>query len=399
MKKILQAMDGVKDKTEVDSSGMKKFLTIVESSKNIANPVPVVPVSSKPSAIGKYVKQVEQELNESVTRTSKRARQLAERVIERITPNADGSLPDPNINRLTGKPNPPPAEPAPSNLKPGSSTVEYGGATYNVMVFGDGVRPRIGRSDKVVTAKVYTVGDKMYVLLDTPAQESLAEDSDPCWDSHKMVGTKKKGGKTVPNCVPKEAVNIPQQKLNAKKSGQAAQPAPVGKPRCLKWTYSGQWPNQTVTCVTWDRPVSEEEASKASIGSVLQWPEVVKKVNGAMKATGWKGQRQSDDAFMYSTKGQETDDQFYFVIIDNAGEGFFRYALGTVEDGDPHIDDAFKGQLPNTEASVSELLNMIRDGFGLSEAVPKLSKHISQSKLPPDSLNKRAKNQAIKRLK
>ena len=399
MKKILQTMDGVKAKAEVDSSGMKKFLTIVESSKNITNPVPNVPVSSKPSAIDKYVKQVEQELNESVTRTNKRARQLAERVIERIVPNADGSLPDPSINRLTGKPNPPAAEPAPSNLKPGGATVEYGGATYNVMVFGDGIRPRIGRSDKVVTAKVYTVGDKMYVLLDTPAQEGVAEDSDPCWDSHKMVGTKKKGGKTVPNCVPKEAVNTPQQKLNTKRSGQAAQPAPVGKPRCLKWTYSGQWPNQVVTCVTWDRPVSEEEASKASLGSVLQWPEVVKKVNGAMKATGWKGQRQSDDAFMYSTKGQETDDQFYFVIIDNAGEGFFRYALGTVEDGDPHIDDAFKGQLPNTEASVSELLNMIRDGFGLSEAVPKLSKHISQSKLPPDSLNKRAKNQAIKRLK
>ena len=400
MKKILQTMDGVKAKAEVDSSGMKKFLTIVESSKNITNPVPNVPVSSKPSAIDKYVKQVEQELNESVTRTNKRARQLAERVIERIVPNADGSLPDPSINRLTGKPNPPAAEPAPSNLKPGGATVEYGGETYDVMVFGDkSIRPRIARSDKVVSAKVYTMGNKMFVLLDAPAQEGVAEDSDPCWDSHKMVGTKKKGGKTVPNCVPKEAVNTPQQKLNTKRSGQAAQPAPVGKPRCLKWTYSGQWPNQVVTCVTWDRPVSEEEASKASLGSVLQWPEVVKKVNGAMKATGWKGQRQSDDAFMYSTKGQETDDQFYFVIIDNAGEGFFRYALGTVEDGDPHIDDAFKGQLPNTEASVSELLNMIRDGFGLSEAVPKLSKHISQSKLPPDSLNKRAKNQAIKRLK
>tara|TARA_R110001592_G_scaffold178359_2_gene419113 strand:- start:4685 stop:4888 length:204 start_codon:yes stop_codon:yes gene_type:complete len=26
---------------------------------------------------------------------------------------------------------------------------------------------------------------------------------DPCWESHKMVGTKKKGGRTVPNCVPK----------------------------------------------------------------------------------------------------------------------------------------------------------------------------------------------------
>ena len=26
---------------------------------------------------------------------------------------------------------------------------------------------------------------------------------DPCWDTHEMVGTKKKNGKAVPNCVPK----------------------------------------------------------------------------------------------------------------------------------------------------------------------------------------------------
>lgn len=32
------------------------------------------------------------------------------------------------------------------------------------------------------------------------------EKSDPCWDDHEMVGTKKKNGKTVPNCVPKESV-------------------------------------------------------------------------------------------------------------------------------------------------------------------------------------------------
>jgi hypothetical protein len=31
-----------------------------------------------------------------------------------------------------------------------------------------------------------------------------AEDSDPCWDDYQMVGMKKgKGGKSVPNCVPK----------------------------------------------------------------------------------------------------------------------------------------------------------------------------------------------------
>jgi len=244
MKKILQAMDGVKAKAEVSSSDMKTFLTIVEGKgplnrptaaeslamqhyaepkKTITAPVLNVAEGAKPSMIGKYFKAVEEELREAAARPNERARQLAERVIERIVPNADGSLPDPSINRLTGKPNPPAAEPAPSNVKPGGSTVDYGGATYNVSVFGDGIRPRIGRSDKVVTAKAYVVGDKMYVLLDPSTQEGLSEDSDPCWDSHKMVGTKKKGGKTVPNCVPKEAVNPAQQAAIAiakKKAGK-----------------------------------------------------------------------------------------------------------------------------------------------------------------------------------
>jgi hypothetical protein len=36
-------------------------------------------------------------------------------------------------------------------------------------------------------------------------QDGLEEDKDPCWKNYKMVGTKKKGSKTVPNCVPKES--------------------------------------------------------------------------------------------------------------------------------------------------------------------------------------------------
>ena len=250
MRKILQAVDGASKKPVVASDDMKKFVSIIregkgplnrptsaesiamqhytETKKTITTPVLNVAEDAKPSMIGKYFKTVEQELKEAAARPNDRAQQLAERVIKkvteqditrRVTPNVDGSLPDPNINRLTGKPNPPAAEPSPSNLKPGGSTVEYGGATYNVMVFGDGARPRIGRSDKVVTAKAYVVGDKMYVMLDPTVQE----DSDPCWDSHKMVGTKKKGGKTVPNCVPKEAVNPAQQAAIAiakKKAGK-----------------------------------------------------------------------------------------------------------------------------------------------------------------------------------
>ena len=33
--------------------------------------------------------------------------------------------------------------------------------------------------------------------------KNIGEDEDPCWDKYKQVGTKKKGGRTVPNCVPK----------------------------------------------------------------------------------------------------------------------------------------------------------------------------------------------------
>ena len=38
-------------------------------------------------------------------------------------------------------------------------------------------------------------------------------DNDPCWDSHKQVGMKKKGGKMVPNCVPKEEVELQEKNV------------------------------------------------------------------------------------------------------------------------------------------------------------------------------------------
>ena len=34
--------------------------------------------------------------------------------------------------------------------------------------------------------------------------KTIGEDKDPCWKDYKQVGMKKKGGKKVPNCVPKE---------------------------------------------------------------------------------------------------------------------------------------------------------------------------------------------------
>ena len=42
--------------------------------------------------------------------------------------------------------------------------------------------------------------------LKASKKHKVKENDDPCWDSHKQVGTKMKGGKMVPNCVPKEAI-------------------------------------------------------------------------------------------------------------------------------------------------------------------------------------------------
>jgi hypothetical protein len=40
-------------------------------------------------------------------------------------------------------------------------------------------------------------------------EKKLEKDSDdPCWDGYVQLGTKKKGGKEVPNCVPKESVEL-----------------------------------------------------------------------------------------------------------------------------------------------------------------------------------------------
>ena len=64
-------------------------------------------------------------------------------------------------------------------------------------------------------------GKPLYKAADHMKKEEVEEieekknggDNDPCWDSHKQVGMKKKGGKMVPNCVPKEAFAFSDEEL------------------------------------------------------------------------------------------------------------------------------------------------------------------------------------------
>ena len=57
-------------------------------------------------------------------------------------------------------------------------------------------------------------GESVYyaTLTKMAKGESIEEKDNPCWDTHKQVGMKKKNGKMVPNCVPKEEIeeiNVP----------------------------------------------------------------------------------------------------------------------------------------------------------------------------------------------
>jgi hypothetical protein len=40
-------------------------------------------------------------------------------------------------------------------------------------------------------------------MTTTKKKTTAKEDKDPCWKDYEQAGTKKKDGKTVPNCIPK----------------------------------------------------------------------------------------------------------------------------------------------------------------------------------------------------
>ena len=123
-----------------------------------------------------------------------------------------------------------------------------------------------------------------------------------------------------------------------------------------------------------------EFITEIKLGNTLSWPEFVNKISSMMKATGWKSRKMGDSTFMFITAGTH-EDEWFIIVIDNVGDGFFSYGLGTVEEGQPYIDDNFRGELPTTEASLSELMDMIRDGYNLNE-----TEAINELKLRPQAV-------------
>ena len=225
MKKILQTLDGAASKPVEGSNDMKKFLSVISEGKGSGNRLttaeqmvynaPAKKESKGESWIKPYIALVESEISKK--------KHLDERVLP-------GEETPPGINRLTGRPVEPAAEPAPAEKPvplssrydprfkngPEPYTIEIDGKVYK-FAGRDKQSPGAGEVIKVPAAVIGIRGlgavnvelgsDGLYYAA--PKNESVAEakkktlkNSNPCWDGYKPVGTKKKGGKTVPNCVP-----------------------------------------------------------------------------------------------------------------------------------------------------------------------------------------------------
>jgi len=276
MKKILAAVDKADNKTKTSSGDMKKFLSIMNESatnrlsmaeqmavqqyqeprKNITSPVLNKDKDATPSMIGKYFKKIEDEIAESEGRYKDRAKLLAERVAAKMnerTADVDDAVKD-YLNKggevKKGK----------SHKPRKSEKTDFGskhiGGKGEV---GQGKATKIGKSAKTSPSgkPVVTAEDLEHLIrirdnlneqiaqleeyysappndsrspISGPHQpgckckeveEGLRDPKDnPCWKGYKPVGTKKKGGRTVPNCVPKESVQ---------KSGPAGQLKANGK--------------------------------------------------------------------------------------------------------------------------------------------------------------------------
>jgi len=247
MKKILQALDSVDSKPAVTGvNDMKRFVSVikegqgplnrltqaesiavyhsepVEARETITSPVLNVAVGAKPSMIGKYFKAVEQELEESADRTKNRARHLAERIsnkLEAANPAQQAAIAIAKKKKKQGV-----AEGEKTMSRAAKGNEKYGkdgmkalakagreGASEKKL---DDIRDKHDNYNEGLEQYRYT--DILEMARQGLSNEEIAEQlgfdlteglkdpkDNPCWKGYKPVGTKKKGGKTVPNCVPK----------------------------------------------------------------------------------------------------------------------------------------------------------------------------------------------------
>ena len=220
MKKILQAVDGASSKPVEGSNDMKQFMQIVEGKgplnrltaaesmamqatakkKTITNPVLNVAEDAEPSMFGKYFKTVETEILEAEERSKDRAKQLAERVSNKMNKTKNAGI---------------------SKDKETAFHAKLDKLVHNTF----------GKREDELAEELNELFD-----LRNKIEEAIKQRLDPkCWKGKKIGNpkTKIKGGVRVNNCVPAEEAVSPAQQaaiaVNMKKAGKKPKSETVQK--------------------------------------------------------------------------------------------------------------------------------------------------------------------------
>ena len=387
MKRILQALDTASTQPVEGANDMKKFLSVVTEGANphkVALPVqmamqhyqvpkaePVIPTVTKSPLLRKYFEESEEVEAQALAEKRERLRMYSQTIAERVlmkenrTDEIAGAFPSPSTKAKWA------ADAAASNAAE---------AKRQEQLKAQQLQKNTAEVDRLQKINHHSL-DATIPTNETPI-DMTGDANDPTIYGHEKANPMSLKGriqqarnqlKELANMAESDDLVTWQKITQLAKGGMF-----MGLEQNLEQIRHGieQLAAKRKQGGVASRGIDKNIEEHGALGNTLAWPEVVNKVNSAMKAMGWKGQRKDDGAFMFSTKGQETDDQWYMVVIENAEEGFFTYALGTVEEGDPHIGE--RDTLPNTEASVSELMNSIREGFGLNESTGPCWKNYKQ---------------------
>jgi hypothetical protein len=238
MKRILQALDTVSTKPVEGANDMKKFLSVVTEGANphkVALPVqmamqhyqvptaePVIPTVTKSPLLKKYFEESEEVEAQALAKKRERLRMYSQTIAERVLMKE--SRTDETPIEMTGDANDP---------------VVYGHEKANPMSLKGRIQQaraqlkelaQLSESDDLLVWERITQLHKggMFMGLEQNLEQirhgieelaakrkrggvasrgidkKIGEDNDPCWDNYKQIGMKKKGGKSVPNCVPKK---------------------------------------------------------------------------------------------------------------------------------------------------------------------------------------------------
>lgn len=241
MKRILQAMDGISTKPVEGSNDMKKFLQVVTEGANphkVALPVQMAMqhyqqpkeetpiVEKKPSLLKQYFQETEDSVADQVAKEEairqQRVRMYSQKIAERVLMKE--SRVDETPIAATDDPNDPMIH---SHAKANPMTLK--GRIQQARAQLQDLARMAESNDLVAWEKICELSKGgMFMGLEQNIEQvrhgiaelaakrkqggvnsrgidkNIGEDEDPCWKDYKQVGMKKKGGKQVPNCVPKE---------------------------------------------------------------------------------------------------------------------------------------------------------------------------------------------------